>query len=135
MLGGRPSRVRAAVCIQEGFVRHKDYAAFVEVFPKESKPGWSTPYSYTLIAEVATVESLPPGLVARSPHPAYWIGSPGGCEICIKSEVRLTPAASSEDAQRLSQIDLSCITRWLYPCRSREDIMPAAWAEMRHEED
>ncbi len=45
--------------------------------------------------------------------------------------------ASTEERQRLLQFNLSCLNRWLHPCRSPEDIMPVAMAEykVRHAEN
>jgi hypothetical protein len=39
--------------------------------------------------------------------------------------------ASTEERQRLLQFNLSCLSRWLHPCRSPEDIMPVAMAEYK----
>lgn len=129
ILGGRPSWVRASVGIDNGVAHGKSYAAYVEVFPKESEAVGNTPIGYGLIGEARVAPELRPEEAAGSSHREYWIGGPGGCEVCIAIWVRVTPDAPAEEMQRLTSFDFSCLTRWLTPCRDKWDMMPGAWAQ------
>jgi hypothetical protein len=62
-------------------------------------------------------------------HPTYRIYTSGGCEGCRDFSVSFLPGASQSDIDRLAQFDFSCLTRWLHPCRTRSDMMPAAWQQ------
>jgi len=130
VLGGRPAMVRAAVAVHNGLVRSKSFAMYIEVFPEESHAAGNTPLGYSLIGEMTVLQRLPPERAARS-HNGYWIGWPGGCEVCIAIEVHATREASAEDVRRLSRFDFSCLARWLRPCRDKGDIMPTAWEEAK----
>ena len=137
ILGGRPAMVRAGVSFENGVVYSKSYATYIEVFPRESVALGFTSYGYSLIGETATMESLPPRYgryPAESRHPAYKVGWPDGCEICIMIYAHFTPAASETDVARLGNLDLSCLTRWFYPCRLKADIMPTAWQDVQEDE-
>jgi hypothetical protein len=48
--------------------------------------------------------------------------------------VAFLPSASQTDVNRLAQFDYSCITRWLHPCRTPSDLMPAAWQQHLQDE-
>jgi hypothetical protein len=56
------------------------------------------------------------------------IGRPGGCEGCVMGWVKFSPYADSGDIRRLTNFDLSCLTRWR-ACMTQEDIMPDAWKQ------
>jgi len=133
ILGGRPAIVRAGASIQDGVVRSKSYALYVEVLPSEAMAVGFTPLSYSLIGATRTVEKLPERSPVDSRHPSYLIGSPDGCEVCIMIYAEFTAAASHSDVERLSQVDFSCLTRWLRPCRLKRDIMPAAWRDVHND--
>jgi len=62
-------------------------------------------------------------------HPTYRMYTSGGCEGCRDFSVSFLPGANQSDINRLAQFDFSCLTRWLHPCRTRGDIMPAAWQQ------
>lgn len=62
-------------------------------------------------------------------HPTYRIYTSGGCEGCRDFSVSFLPGANQSDINRLAQFDYSCLTRWLHPCRTRSDLMPAAWQQ------
>ncbi|MGA2697320.1 MAG: hypothetical protein ABSE92_14750 [Terriglobales bacterium] len=128
--GGRPSKIFAEVGIENGVVNRKALTLIVEVFPDENERASA---GYNLIAKT----SFTPGLADMdedAPSHPYKIGRPTGCLGCVSIYTRLTPFASQADVKKLSQINFSCLTRWLSPCRSRQDIMPAAWAE-KHSTD
>jgi hypothetical protein len=67
-------------------------------------------------------------------HPTYRIYTSGGCEGCRDFSVSFLPGANQSDINRLAQFDYSCLTRWLHPCRTRGDIMPAAWQQHLQDE-
>ncbi|SRR6266481_939421 len=62
-------------------------------------------------------------------HPTYRMYTSGGCEGCRDFSVSFRPGVNQSDIDRLAQFDYSCLTRWLHPCRTRSDMMPAAWQQ------
>jgi hypothetical protein len=58
-------------------------------------------------------------------HPDYAIGRPG-CSICVYGWVRFSPHADPADLRRITQLDVSCLTRWR-PCVSQIEVMQGAW--------
>jgi len=128
--GGRPSKIFAEVGIENGVVNRKALRLIVEVFPHEDDRASA---GYNLIAETSFVPSLADIYEDAPSHP-YKIGGPTACLGCVSIYARFTPFASQADVRRLSQISFSCLTRWLSPCRSGQDIMPTAWAE-KHSSD
>ena len=59
-------------------------------------------------------------------HPNYKAGRPGGCEICEHVEVTYTPQLSHDAIVRLTDYNLSCVTRIFFLCRKPADLLPAA---------
>ncbi len=103
----------------------------IQVLPdKNNRPVDGDLFGHTLIADSTVSQELPPALMTRSRHESYWIGWPGGCEICIAIDVRFQAGASPDDIRRVGRFDFSCLTRWLKPCREKGDIMPGAWAQV-----
>ena len=133
ILGGRPAFVRAAASVQDGALRSKSYALYVEVFPSEAMAVGFTPLGYSLIGATRTMEKLPERYAVDSRHPTYRIGWPSGCEVCIMIYADFTSAASPADVERVSKFDFSCLTRWVHPCRLKRDVMPTAWQDIRTE--
>jgi len=127
LMGGRLAMAGADVTVEKGTIVNHEYGVMVFVFPSEiSGPD---AYGYTLIGQLEFGESTPFGPREDTLHPTYNIGWPSGCEICIAIHVNLKPGASAADVERLSQVNFSCLTRWLQPCRDKSDILPAAWAQ------
>jgi hypothetical protein len=134
LAGGRPARVIAEVGMRSGILWSKGFSVYIETYwhdiPDFAAGKW---FEYTLVAETRTVPNFDrPGWDHDDPqlaiHPSYVIDRPGGCEICVLGYVHFTPYADASDIQRLSQLDLSCLTR-LLPCRVEKDIMPSAWKQ------
>jgi hypothetical protein len=134
LMGGRPARVIAEVGMRSGVVWSKGFSVYIETYwhniPDFAPGRW---FEYTLVAETRTVPNLDSsGRNSGDPqltlHPSYVIDRPGGCEICVLGYVHFTPYADAGDIQRLSQLNLSCLTR-LRPCRVEKDIMPSAWKQ------
>jgi hypothetical protein len=124
-VGGHPSRVIATVGMRDGVVWSKGFSVSIETYAHNDPDVLWDGY-YTLIAASHTVSRFANGVSLQ--HPNYAIGRPGGCEICVMGWVEFTPYADPADIRRLTQLDLSCLTRWR-PCRTQSDIMPVAWAE------
>jgi hypothetical protein len=123
--GGRPSKVFGEVGIDKGEVSRKALTLIVEVFPHENDRASA---AYNLIAKTSFIPSLADTYEAPSSRP-YEIDGPDACLGCVSINARFTPLASHGDVKNLSQINFSCLTRWFSPCRLRQDIMPAAWAQ------
>jgi hypothetical protein len=133
-MGGHPSRVSAAIGVQDGIVWSKNFSVVIETYgpaTADSLNVWQGEYSL-----IATVDSVPrfsrffdyeinPQLAI---HPEYVIGAPGGCEICVFGWVEFTPYLDRAETDRLMTIDLSCLTRW-HSCFTQIDLMPAAWSQ------
>jgi hypothetical protein len=137
-VGGRPARVIASIGMRDGIVWGKGISIHIETFTRPNlehfSGGW---YEYTLIGSTHSVPRfnyygnwLDPQLML---HPNYRIGRPSGCEGCVFGWAEFTPYAAPADVHRLTQIDLSCLTRW-QPCTAQTDLMPAAWAQFVQEE-
>jgi hypothetical protein len=62
------------------------------------------------------------------------VGRPGGCDgPCKEFHFAFDPRLDSATVDQLMQFDLSCLTRWINPCRNERDIMPNAWAQYKLE--
>ena len=132
MMGGRPARIVATVGMRDGAVQSKEFDVDIETYRHFDSGSWG---EYILAADMRGVPQLDlskqfvfnphdPQVIL---HPSYFIGRPGGCEICIMVYVYFTPGADPADVHRL-QPDLSCLTR-IHPCLDEIDIMPAAWKQ------
>jgi hypothetical protein len=117
ILGGRSGVVSVRIPLE------KDVVSGMSFVITTSASQYSGSDDYSLIGEAETVTNL-----GDSSH--YKIGWPSACMFCVKVYVRFTPNATPADFQRLMQFDMTCLTRWLSPCRTRADIMPAALAEV-----
>lgn len=141
-MGGRLAQVDATVGMQDGVVWSKGFSVHIEtnVGPFTSDEARrEVDCIRALIASAATVSELPdrdryaPQLIL---HPTYVIGGPDGglgwFGGLTAGAVMFTPYASPADIHRLTQLDLSCLTRW-HPCVTRSDIMPFAWKQYQAE--
>jgi hypothetical protein len=129
--GGRLSVARVDVSVHDGIVWGKSFNMSVGVSEGEDRVFDSM--GYWLIGRAGTVESIDTASWPNQSHPQYRIGQPGGCEVCVEVYTIFTPYADPSDIQRLTEFDYSCLTRWLSPCRTQVDIMPAAWKQVLEE--
>jgi hypothetical protein len=121
--------------MRDGIVSTDEIVVSIETYAKGGawsfSDGW--PVQYTLIADAHSVPRFDLYQTREidlqlTLHPNYAMGRPGGCEICVLGWVKFTSDAEREDINRLTQFDLSCLTRW-HPCLTQSDLMPAAWAQ------
>jgi hypothetical protein len=126
--GGRAAFVRASVRVRNDIVWGKSFAVYVDSTSIDNGNGGR--FYFTLIGRVQS------GSLSRisALHPEYAIGSPGGCTGCIEGHVVYTPFADAADVQRLSEVNLDCLTR-LRPCATQGDILPSAWKELANEQN
>ncbi len=128
ILGGRPIKAFARVWFDNGVASGRTLFVAATVLPNETS---GRDFGYELIGENGYVISLDPHDFREPHHPEYEIRRPGGCEVCSMIYTRFTPTTSKADVTRLSETNFSCLTRWFVPCRTRRDIMPAAWVQER----
>jgi hypothetical protein len=129
MLGGQLAEVRASVEFVNGIFQVDTVGAYLYVAPYRGAD--NTWQQYTLIGATSIAEprSGRPNPARGKLHPTYLVGPHAGCDGCMLNEVRFMPDVTSYDRKRLMQFDFSCLTRWLHPCRTQGDIMPAAWQQ------
>jgi hypothetical protein len=132
-LGGHPARVTANIGMRDGTVWGKEFSVRIETYGHPV--GWSGNWrsEFTLIASAYSVSRFERGFGGPIDsqlmlHPYYSIGRPSGCTICVEGWAIFTPYAAPADVYRLTQTDLSCLTRWRR-CLTQSDIMPLAWAQ------
>ncbi|HLJ87318.1 MAG TPA: hypothetical protein VKZ53_10885 [Candidatus Angelobacter sp.] len=136
-LGAIPVRVRAHIQLRQGIVWGKGMSVIISTLGSRDYQGEGPG-----IALIGSAEAVPHFYFSFSRyrlarllrHPDYIIDRPGGCEPCILGYVDFTPYAAPSDIRRLMEFDLSCLTRWIHPCRDQGDILPAAWAQYEQEE-
>ena len=58
-------------------------------------------------------------------HPDYKVLRPGGCTFCLMDWVRYADHISQNELYRLTDYNLSCVTRWK-PCVTLEELLPAS---------
>lgn len=130
LVGGRPARILARLTVRNGVVWGKSYTLDVEVPPENL----FNEYGYTLIGTASSRSRFfPSSWPQLQLHPEYEIGKPGGCYGCSMVYANFTAYATPPDVRRLTQFDLSCLTRW-QPCREQADIMPVAWSQYLREQ-
>jgi hypothetical protein len=134
-LGGRPGTFFAGFIVQDGTIWRTYLHLNVEVPPRT----WSRDddWGYELIVAAQSRSSLNRDSSPRgshwilggddqlATHPYYKAGRPGGCEICMSTEVTYSSATPQSEIRSLTAFDLSCLTRWR-PCQRVEEILPAA---------
>ena len=129
-LGGRGGMAKASVDLQDGTVRRKSFSISVEAPHYKGALA-----SYALMGQASSVSNFWPGTPDLPLHPYFTIGGPAGCEgPCILVWFQFTPYADEADVQRLMEFDFSCLTRWIHPCATERDIMPAAWTQHLREQ-
>jgi hypothetical protein len=135
MLGGQLAEVRAAVEFVDGVFQGDTVGAYLYVAPYLGAD--NTWQEYTLIGAASIIyEPRPsrPNSVRDKLHPTYLVGPGGGCDGCMLIDVRFMTDVTSYDRNRLMQFDFSCLTRWLHPCRTQGEIMPAAWQQYMNDQ-
>jgi hypothetical protein len=125
-LGVRLVTVRATFVVQDSVVLRKSAVFIYDVPPTPSGSS-----GYSLIATSRAINRLASdgwpliGSEQLAKHPFYAVTMPGGCSFCSMVNVTFTPDTPDPEMRRLTTFNLNCITR-LRPCRSLEDIYPAA---------
>lgn len=121
-IGGRAAFVRASIRVRDNIVWGKSFR--VDVDSTYVDDGEGGRFYYTLIGRFGSGSLSHVSYL----HPEYAIGGPGGCTGCIEGRVVYTPFADSSDIQRLSDVNLACLTQF-HPCATQGDILPSAWKE------
>jgi hypothetical protein len=129
-LGWNAAGATANLEVRNGFIWYETYVVREYVPPTFIRHGRNESGWYVIGGDISTIRSSwypgdhPDYQMYRSfPEPLY--------------HTVISSYASTEERQRLLQFNLSCLSRWLHPCRSPEDIMPVAMAEykIRHAEN
>jgi hypothetical protein len=129
LAGGRPERIGARILLEQGLVSGKSFDVAVIVPADRASEGrWP---AYGLHANAYSVSDFSEiGYRTNPEHPSYLVVKPRGCDApCREVDLVFAPSASPTTINRLMQVDLSCLTRWINPCRAEGDIMPSAWAQ------
>lgn len=126
-LGGRWAVAIARIHVRNGFVWGKDYLVGFDVAPFKDADGRMVSYYGQ-----GLMSTMPRADTWRLMHdnPEFEIRLPTKCWACV--DVRFTPYADPQEVRRLSAFNFSCLTAW-HPCRYRQDIAPAAFAELAKE--
>lgn len=128
LAGGRPEHISARVKVERGFASAKGFHAVVGVPAYQAARGWWP--DYALLADAYSLSTFAGNYRPPATHPHYAVGRPGGCDgPCREVHFIFDPAVESGTINRFMQFDLSCLTRWVHPCRTEGDIMPNAWAQ------
>lgn len=123
--GGRPELILARVKVERGLVSGKGFHV-VLVAPASQAPE----IDFGLLADAYSDSELSKNSRLLPTHPDYIVGKPDGCDgPCREVYFLFSPSADPATVNRLMQFDLSCLTRWIRPCRTEGDIMPSAWAQ------
>lgn len=133
LLGGRFEGVIATIKVRNGLVWGERYwigleaDPFVDTFDRSS--------SYELEGEISTTPRANPGRLvwpSLRKHPDYQIGWPSVHRGRLGMSVVITPYANPAEIRRLAQFNFSCLTG-RSTCRTQEDLMPVAMAEISKE--
>jgi hypothetical protein len=129
LAGGRPEQITARATVEKGLVSGKSFHVVVGVPAYRAPEGWWP--DYALLADAYSVSGFSESRYRPPPaHPDYLVGKPGGCDgPCREVHFIFSASADSATVNRLMEIDLSCLTRWIHTCRTEGDIMPSAWAQ------
>ena len=113
--------------VENGLVSGKGFHAVVGVIGHRAEGVW---WDYPLMGNAYSVSSFAGNYRPPTTHPDYIVGRPGGCDgPCREAHFVFSPTTDPATINRLMQIDLSCLTRWIHPCRTEGDIMPSASAQ------
>ncbi|HXZ12163.1 MAG TPA: hypothetical protein VEG64_07200 [Candidatus Sulfotelmatobacter sp.] len=126
--GSRIAGTQASISVADGIVSKASFWFYADVPPYVNANGGYAGYSLDA-AIVAVPRADAVRLVYTIAHPDYAIRWPGGCTGCVALTVEYTPYISPQDMRRIATINFDCLTRWS-PCRTKDDIMPAAMAQV-----
>ncbi len=127
LAGARPEQIKARVTVDNGVASGKGFYVVVEAIGDWAQGRW---WDYPLMGNAYSLSSFEGNYRPPANHPNYIVGRPGGCDgPCREVHFIFSPSADSATVNRLMQIDLSCLTRWIHPCHTEGDIMPSAWAQ------
>jgi hypothetical protein len=128
LAGGRPERIGARILLEQGLVSRKSFDVAVIVPAEKASEGLWPAYGLQANAYSAS-EFSEIGYTPNPAHPSYLVVKPSYCDApCREVDLIFAPSADPATMNRLMQVDLSCLTRWIHPCRTESDIMPVAWA-------
>jgi hypothetical protein len=129
-LGGRPTRIEVQFIVQDGTIWRTSITMMLEAPPRKMFDG----YPYEIMVRTKSQQALrgseDGGRVLGSEdelaqHPYYKAGRPGGCTMCLLAGVTYSTLTPQPEINRLTDFDLSCITRW-NACLQPRDLLPAA---------
>jgi hypothetical protein len=133
-LGGRAARVFASFAIQDGTILRKESGFLVSTTQLGHWYG-SEEYPLALIVQTKSRSRLKESQAdwwilgddeQLAAHPFYKAGRPGGCKInCEEAVVTYSTRTPSDEIDRLTSFDLSCLTRFS-PCKELDQLLPAA---------
>ena len=143
--GGRYSRVVASFTVHKGSIWRESLGVAVSA-QKGGRRVKPDDFALTLIVDTKSRQRLrtsPDGdwwIMGDddqlATHPYYKEGRPGGCKIsCEEAVVTYSTHTPPAEIERLSQFNLSCLTRF-NPCMELEQVLPAArdWHLYKDEE-
>jgi hypothetical protein len=129
LAGGRPEQVSARVTVEKDAVVGKAFHVLVGVAGDRAQGRW---WDYPLMGDAYSLASFDQTYGPGAKHPDYIVGRPGGCDgPCLEVHFIFDPSLDRATIDRLMQFDLSCLTRWVRPCRTEGDLMPNAWAQYK----
>jgi hypothetical protein len=128
--GGRFARMRVAFIVQDGTIWRTDISMLVNVPPQGRNDASGYGLGVVSKSQQALRQSEGGGWVLGNDdelaqHPYYKASRPGGCEFCMVAEVTYSTHTPQAEIKRLTDFDLSCITRFR-PCLQPRDLLPAA---------
>ncbi len=141
LLGGHPANIQGRVMVRRGRVWGKTFMASLGATPSYQGSRILIGEAETLTRAEFSTGEIPPeeAPLQFSLHPEYLvsertvhINADTGGPYAPMVWVGFTPYADQSDVDRLTQFDLSCLTRWT-ACQSVTELMPAASA--RHAQD
>jgi hypothetical protein len=124
-VGGRYAVVRAFIRVRNGVVTPHGFLAGID--PPE---GTIFGASVRIVPRLYPVSRYWPEL---SSGQEYGVALNKRCDTCDIG-MDFTPYARPEDIERLTNVNLGCLTAW-NPCRVQRDLYPAAVAELHVETD
>ncbi len=122
------ARLEVSLVVQDGRLVQARRELLLSVPPRART---ERPSGYPLIVILGRSKDLASGFGRRSQladHPNYRVGAPqgAGCD-CLMAKILYTPATTAEELRKLTDFDLSCLTR-LRPCVWLEQLLPTARA-------
>jgi hypothetical protein len=127
LLGGRVTRVSGDFRVKDGLIWTRSFTVFTARNISAQDFLIADFEGKTRFRPVHDWDSL-------QLHPEYTMSAAGpcagcrdgACTVCELIRTRYTPFADPEIIDQLSQVNLSCITKWIR-CSEPREIMPVAW--------